>query len=174
MRTARALFRGPLRRTAQALCDGEVSVAHAQVLAHGTHDLPEQVAAEAEPVLLEAARHLDPLRLRRQAGIVEPLSEGQEKTGPALGLLDSATYPTSRSSFDDADCIALFTNGLYKVCSPQGDEFGRSALDSTFLRYKDLNSEKLCAAVLKDVSGFAGRSDFDDDVCIVTVEGAGQ
>ena len=70
----------------------------------------------------------------------------------------------------DADCIALFTNGLYKVCSPQGDEFGRSALDSTFLRYKDLHSEKLCAAVLKDVSEFAGRSDFDDDVCIVTVE----
>jgi phosphoserine phosphatase RsbU/P len=120
------------------------------------------------------AAHPDPLRLRRQAGIVEPLSEGQEKTGPALGLLDSATYPTSRSSFDDADCIALFTNGLYKVCSPQGDEFGRSALDSTFLRYKDLHSEKLCAAVLKDVSEFAGRSDFDDDVCIVTVERAGQ
>ena len=120
------------------------------------------------------AGHPDPLRLRRQAGIVEPLSEGQEKTGPALGLLDSATYPTSRSSFEDADCIALFTNGLYKVCSPQGDEFGRSALDSTFLRYKDLHSEKLCAAVLKDVSEFAGRSNFDDDVCIVTVERAGQ
>jgi phosphoserine phosphatase RsbU/P len=120
------------------------------------------------------AAHPDPLRLRPQAGIVEPLSEGQEKTGPALGLLDSATFPTSRSSFDDADCIALFTNGIYKVRSPQGDEFGRSALDSTFLRYKNLHSEKLCAAVLKDVSEFAGRSDFDDDVCIVTVERAGQ
>jgi phosphoserine phosphatase RsbU/P len=120
------------------------------------------------------AGHPDPLRLRRQAGIVEPLSGGQEKTGPALGLLDSATYPTSRSSFDDADCIALFTNGLFKVCSPQGDEFGRSALDATFLRYKDLHSEKLCAAVLKDVSEFAGRSDFDDDVCMVTVERAAQ
>ena len=120
------------------------------------------------------AGHPDPLRLRRQAGIVEPLCGGQEKTGPALGLLDSATYPTSRSSFEDADCIALFTNGLYKVCSPQGDEFGGSALDSTFLRYKDLHSEKLCAAVLKDVSEFAGRSNFDDDVCIVTVERAGQ
>ena len=120
------------------------------------------------------AGHPDPLRLRRQAGIVEPLGGGQEKTGPALGLLDSATYPTSRSSFEDADCIALFTNGLYKVCSPQGDEFGRSALDSTFLLYKDLHSEKLCAAVLKDVSEFAGRSNFDDDVCIVTVERAGQ
>jgi Domain of unknown function (DUF222) len=65
VRTARALFRGPLTGTAQALCDGELSVAHASVLAHGTHGLPTQVAAEAEPVLVEAARRLDPPRLRR-------------------------------------------------------------------------------------------------------------
>jgi Domain of unknown function (DUF222)/HNH endonuclease len=65
VRTARALFRGPLTNTAQALVDGEVSLAHAQVLAHGTHELPAHVAAEAEPVLLDAARRLDPPRLRQ-------------------------------------------------------------------------------------------------------------
>jgi Domain of unknown function (DUF222)/HNH endonuclease len=65
VRTARALYRGPLAATAQAMADGEVSPAHAQVLAAGTHHLPTQVAAEAEPVLLEAARRLDPPRLRQ-------------------------------------------------------------------------------------------------------------
>ena len=65
MRTARALFGGPLTGTAQALVDGELSPAHAQVLAHGTQDLPDHLAAEAEPVLLAAARRLDPPRLRR-------------------------------------------------------------------------------------------------------------
>ena len=35
------------------------------MLAHGTYDLPDQVAAEAEPVLLDAARRLDPPQLRR-------------------------------------------------------------------------------------------------------------
>jgi Domain of unknown function (DUF222)/HNH endonuclease len=65
VRTARALFGGPLKRTAQALCDGELSAAHASALAHGTSDLPDQVAAEAEPVLVAAARRLDPPRLRR-------------------------------------------------------------------------------------------------------------
>jgi hypothetical protein len=65
VRTARALFGGPLTETGQALCDGEISVAHAAALAHGTSDLPDQVAAEAEPVLLEAARRLDPPRLRQ-------------------------------------------------------------------------------------------------------------
>ena len=65
MQTARALFRGPLTQTAKALAAGEVSAAHAGVLAAGTDDLPPATAAEAEPVLLEAAGRLDPPGLRR-------------------------------------------------------------------------------------------------------------
>jgi hypothetical protein len=65
VKTARALFGGPLTGTAQALRQGELSVAHASVLAAGTHDLPSHTTAEAEPVLVEAARRLDPPRLRR-------------------------------------------------------------------------------------------------------------
>ena len=65
VRTARALFRGPLTGTARALTVGAISAAHASVLAHGTHDLPAATAAEADPVLVEAARRLDPPRLRR-------------------------------------------------------------------------------------------------------------
>jgi Domain of unknown function (DUF222)/HNH endonuclease len=53
VRTARALFRGPLTQTAKALTDGQLSPAHASVLAHGTYDLPHQVTAEAEPVLVD-------------------------------------------------------------------------------------------------------------------------
>jgi hypothetical protein len=57
--TARALFRGPLTATAKALTDGQLSPAHASVLAAGTHQLPNQVTVEAEPVLVEAAGRLD-------------------------------------------------------------------------------------------------------------------
>jgi hypothetical protein len=68
IRCARALFRGPLEGTGQALIAGELSVAHARVLADGTHALPTPVVAEAEPVLLEAARRLDPPTLRQAVG----------------------------------------------------------------------------------------------------------
>jgi Domain of unknown function (DUF222) len=44
---------------------GELTPAHARVLAAATKDLPPQTAAEAEPVLLDAARRLDPPQLRR-------------------------------------------------------------------------------------------------------------
>jgi Domain of unknown function (DUF222)/HNH endonuclease len=77
VRTARALFRGPLPATAQALCDGELSAAHAAVLAHGVHELPAQVAAEAEPVLVEAARRLDPPRLRRAVAHLRQVADPQ-------------------------------------------------------------------------------------------------
>jgi Domain of unknown function (DUF222) len=75
VRTARALFRGPLPQTAKALTDGELSVAHAQVLAHGTHDLPAHLTTEAEPVLLEAARRLDPSRLRQVIGHLQLVAD---------------------------------------------------------------------------------------------------
>src|ERR671912_1141984 len=75
VRTARALFRGPLTATAQAVCDGELSVAHAQVVAAGTHELPEHLTVEAEPVLVEAARRLDPPRLRRLLGHLLQLAD---------------------------------------------------------------------------------------------------
>src|SRR5918995_2433303 len=86
VRTARALFRGPLTATAAALTSGELSPAHAQVLATGTHPLPEQVTVEAEPVeaepvLVEAARRLDPRRLRRLLGHLLQLADPDGRIG---------------------------------------------------------------------------------------------
>jgi hypothetical protein len=65
VRVARALHRGPLTGTAQALADGEIAYPHAAALVRGTQHLPSQTVAATEPVLLEAARRLDPPRLRQ-------------------------------------------------------------------------------------------------------------
>jgi hypothetical protein len=50
------------------------------VLAAGTHDLPDHTTADAEPVLLAAARRLDPPRLRR---VVAHLRLVPDHTDPA-------------------------------------------------------------------------------------------
>jgi hypothetical protein len=68
VRVARALHRGPLPGTAQALADGELSYLHAAALTRATQHLPATTTAAAEPVLLEAARRLDPPRLRKVVG----------------------------------------------------------------------------------------------------------
>ena len=70
VRTARALFRGPLTETAVALTSGAISPAHARVIADGTLHLPEYVKLEADPVLVEAAARLDPPRLRQAVGLL--------------------------------------------------------------------------------------------------------
>jgi hypothetical protein len=68
VRVARALHRGPLPGTAKALADGEISYAHAAALARATQDVPPAITAAAEPVLLDAARRLDPPTLRKVVG----------------------------------------------------------------------------------------------------------
>ena len=98
VRTARAVFRGPLAATGAALTAGELSPAHAAVLADGTRDLPAPVVAEAEPVLLEAARHLDPRRLRQAVGhlrlVADPDREADraEQRHARRGLWISPTF----------------------------------------------------------------------------------
>jgi Domain of unknown function (DUF222) len=90
VRTARALVRGPLSGTAQALCAGESSPAHASALVQGTSDLPDQVAAEAEPILVAAARRLDPPRRRRAVTHLRDVADPQGADQPGR----AAPWPT--------------------------------------------------------------------------------
>jgi hypothetical protein len=98
VRTARALFRGPLTATAAALTSGAISPAHAQVLAHSTQELPDHVAAEAEPVLLAAARRLDPPRLRQAVAHLRLVADPEgadaqaERRHERRGLWVSSTW----------------------------------------------------------------------------------
>jgi hypothetical protein len=122
VRTARALFCGPLRRTAQALTAGEISAAHAAVLAHGTQDLPDHLAAEAEPVLIEAAARLDPPRLRRVISHLQQIADPEgadrqaERRHERRGVWLSPTWE---------GMVAL--NGLL---DPEGGQILLAALES--------------------------------------------
>jgi phosphoserine phosphatase RsbU/P len=118
------------------------------------------------------AGHPGPFHICRKTATVQAMSTDRKLNGPALGIFDSASFPTSRISFDNGDCIVLFTDGIFEVYSPEGKEFGKEALVSAFQRYANLPADQLFAAVLKEVLAFSSRSDFDDDVCLVAVERA--
>jgi Domain of unknown function (DUF222) len=53
-----------------------MSTDHAAVVVHGTGELPDHVRSEADPVMVNAARQMDPRRLRRLVGhlrqVVDP------------------------------------------------------------------------------------------------------
>jgi sigma-B regulation protein RsbU (phosphoserine phosphatase) len=116
------------------------------------------------------AGHPPPLRVRRNERIVEGLLPEVVKPGPGLGLFDEVNYSTSRSIFEQNDCILLFTDGIYEVESPEGEQFGMEAVISSLRTHADLPAEKLFNALLADACDFSQKQDFDDDVCIVAVE----
>jgi hypothetical protein len=80
LRVARALHRGPLAGTAQALAAGELSYLHAAALTRATQHLPVATTAAAEPVLLDAARRLDPPRRRTVVGHLGEVADPRPPT----------------------------------------------------------------------------------------------
>ncbi len=116
------------------------------------------------------AGHPPPMRVRRNERTVERISSEGGKAGPGLGLFDDVNYSTSRSAFEQNDCILLFTDGLYEVESPEGEQFGLDAVISSLKKHADLPAEKLFNALLADACNFSRKPEFDDDVCIVAVE----
>ena len=116
------------------------------------------------------AAHPVPVRLSRATPGAEAITEDKAKIGPALGIFDEITYPTFTCPFEPRDCLVLFTDGLYEVDSPEGKEFGKSALISSLNRLATLPVEKLFPAIVHEVCRFSARENFDDDVCMVAVE----
>ena len=116
------------------------------------------------------AGHPAPVRLKRTERVVESLTSDGGRPGPGLGLFDDVNYSTSHCEFQKNDCIMLFTDGLYEVDSPEGEQFGLEAVISSLRSHAEMPAEKLFNALLADACHFSKKADFDDDVCIVSVE----
>jgi sigma-B regulation protein RsbU (phosphoserine phosphatase) len=119
-------------------------------------------------ILFANAAHPKPVRLRKGAGLVGIL----DAKGPALGLFDEAFYKTVSCDFDEGDRIVLFTDGIHEVESSEGEEFGVEALRESMGKHAGLPADESFTAILSDVKEFTGKSEFDDDVCLVAVERA--
>jgi hypothetical protein len=135
VRTARALHRGPLGGTALAVAAGEVSVEHAMVLAEATKDVPPAQVVEAEPVLVEAARRLDPGRLRRLTGhlreVIDPdrAAEGGRARLDRRGLWLSASYDgmVAVDGLLDPEAGEAVRSALLPLARPTGPDDVRGA-----------------------------------------------
>ena len=137
VRTARALHRGPqpLGATAAALGAGEVSYRHAVAVADATRELPAVTVAQAEGVLVEAARRLDPPRVRRLGNhlrdVVDP--QGSEERGrrrlERRGLWLSTTVEgmLAIDGLVDAECGETLQAALMPLARPAGPDDTRSA-----------------------------------------------
>ena len=118
-----------------------------------------------------SAAHPAPLHLRRREGTVARLApDAGGRTGPALGLFEQAEYPTCTRPLAEGDLIALFTDGLIEAESPAHGHFSEAGLTDVLRSRAHLPGNEICRALIEESQRFSGRTDFEDDVCLVGME----
>jgi sigma-B regulation protein RsbU (phosphoserine phosphatase) len=120
------------------------------------------------------AGHPSPFRLQPGTNEVRALKNYDPRHGPALGLFEKTDYPTCRCPFVPGDRVFLFTDGIYEVTNDAGEEYGQERLLQAVRKRIRLPAEELFGELLVEAQEFSGRSDFEDDVCLVGVEAAWQ
>ncbi len=116
------------------------------------------------------AGHPSPFHLKRNAGVVEPLSAADPRHGPALGLLESPMYPVCSCPVAANDLLLLYTDGLFEQPDANGEEFGKERILAAVRNHVQTPMTQLCDELLDEVKQFSQRKDFEDDVCLVGVE----
>ena len=117
---------GSLPETKEAFADGEISYRHAALIARTAEKLGNKMDANAESILVSAAKELDPLRLRRLTlqlrhqldadTVLEDANEAHESRFLSFSqTLDGVFYLTGRF---DAEGGAILQTALDAVSGP--------------------------------------------------------
>ena len=117
-----------------------------------------------------SAGHPSPFRVKRQEHKVEPLRFCDPRHGPALGLFEKSVYPACRCPLAADDIIMLFTDGLYEMDNDEHEEFGQERLLHAIEKRIDMPMDDAFDGLLEEVRRFSGKTDFEDDVCLVGME----
>jgi len=76
------------------------------------------------------AGHPCALHIKQSSAPAEKL-QGNGRTGPAMGIIPTASYSTSIRSMAKGDLIMLFTDGLFEVEDQCGNVFSQEQLHTT-------------------------------------------
>lgn len=126
---------------------------------------------ESGQIRFANAGHPAPVYIKKgQRELETLLHDPAARPDSALGLFDQWTYATHCHPFEEGDRLFLFTDGIYEVDSPSGQELGRKGLLSYFQKHALLPTDDLLSAILCDVSAFSAKKGFEDDVCVIAVE----
>ena len=113
---------------------------------------------------------IPPYLIRRDRRQARPLRDPGESCGPALGIVENATYAARHTAIAIGDVVLLYTDGILEIEGPGREEFGEDRLCACVLRHVDLETGSLLERVLRDAESFGGGHGFDDDVCLMAVD----
>ncbi|MEZ0388399.1 MAG: SpoIIE family protein phosphatase [Verrucomicrobium sp.] len=116
------------------------------------------------------AGHPAPFHLRRSASETRRLEIIGQRPQPVLGLIDTITYPASRSSVEAGDLVMLFTDGLYELESAEGLYYDSELLMGATHQKAHLTTPALFDALLTELRHLSATGEFTDDMCLVGMD----
>jgi sigma-B regulation protein RsbU (phosphoserine phosphatase) len=114
------------------------------------------------------AGHPPPLVLRASDSSVEPLALPNPE--PAAGLIENFAYTQHQCMLKPGDKLLGYTDGLFEAANSTGTMFGEDKLRHLIDTAATTTCRELIDRLVGEVVAFTGRSDFDDDVCVLAVE----
>lgn len=115
------------------------------------------------------AGHPTPYVIQREKDTVKKIANSGEKSNPALGLLNTHNYTAYEYPMTAGDIVFFFTDGLYEVGKKRRKIFGEDRLLKAVKNQINKTPEMMLDGILSEVNKYAGTSEFDDDVCMVTM-----
>lgn len=166
---------------------GERATDPARVLAEINHSLTPVLEQTGQPVFATAffgvidtaaasltysnAGHPPPLILRAAIDSVIRLVPSDPE--PAAGLIHDFQYSRQETAFDPGDSFLAYTDGILEAANPAGEIFGEERLIAQLVGARDLPGSLVCDRLVRATEAYSARLDFEDDVCIVTIESTG-
>jgi sigma-B regulation protein RsbU (phosphoserine phosphatase) len=123
--------------------------------------------SEQGKVRFASAGHPNPLLIDTQKGQVSSL---ESTRGPPLGITDSGEWVGHNVPFGAGQRLLLFTDGLYEVEGPEGEQFGLARLSESVGRKLKLPAPQLLTELVEEGQEFSTTGDFNDDVCAILME----
>ena len=116
------------------------------------------------------AGHPAPLVLRAANGAVEELALANPE--PATGLIADFGYSSARCRFHSGDQLLGYTDGLIEASKADDTMFGEARLREIIGQSAGQPGAQLIERLMREVVAFTGRKEFEDDICLLSVESA--
>src|SRR5216684_4061020 len=150
-----------LPQTSRAFADGDISYRHAALIAHTAEALGNKMEAEAESILVTAAKELDPHRLKiacihlrhclEPDGVLRDANEEHERRYLHLSqTLDGVFYLNGRF---DPEAGAVVRTALDSVMKPPAADDDRTPKQRRADAWVDLARRQLDGGLLPEVGG---------------------
>jgi phosphoserine phosphatase RsbU/P len=109
------------------------------------------------------AGHVPPYRVRGRDGEVDRLLSG----GPALGLLEEASFEVGELFLERGDVLGMVTDGVTEALSPDDEEFGDERVSEALREARDETAGGVVRALVRTVDRWTGGPCSDDLTALI-------